>query len=177
MGDRPRITLNLSIADKVAEGFGWILLCTIWILTVLNYQALPEIIPIHYNAAGVPDGFGKKATILMLPLVATGLFLGLTVLNKYPHVFNYPIEITQENALKQYTSATRLLRYLKIILLLIFGGILLETIGYAHGKADGLGTWFLPLTLGLIFIPIVYVVFKAVSGKQHTQKKENQHVK
>ena len=31
----------------------------------------------------------------------------------------------------------------------------------ANEQADGLGIWFLPMTLGLIFIPLIYFVVKS----------------
>jgi uncharacterized membrane protein len=130
----------------------------IWVLTITSYSNLPETIPTHYNGAGQADGFGGKATILTLPLIATILFIGLTVLNKFPHVFNYPTEITQDNAFRQYIYATRLIRYLKLIIVFIFGLIEFKTIQNANGEADGLGVWFLPLTMGVIFIPMIYFI-------------------
>jgi len=157
MNKRPKIALELNQTDRILEIIGWILLIGIWILTLANYFGLPETIPIHFNAAGEADGFGNKITILALPILSTLLFVAMTILNKYPHVFNYPTKITQENALSQYTGATRILRYLKLIIVIIFGGIVFMTIQNVNGKADGLGTWFLPLTIIMIFMPIVYL--------------------
>ena len=97
---------------------------------------MPATIPTHYNGAGQADGFGGKITILTLPLIATVLFVGMTFLNKYPHIFNYPTNITQDNVLRQYTNATRLIRYLKLIIVFIFGLIAFKTIQNANGEAD-----------------------------------------
>jgi len=161
MEERPKIKLELSTADKTFEIIGWLLIISVWGLTITNYANLPETIPTHYNGAGQADGFGGKATILTLPLIATVLFGGLTILNKFPHIFNYPTNITQDNALRQYTNATRMIRYLKLIIVVIFGLIAFKTIQNANGQADGLGIWFLPMTLGLIFIPLIYFVVKS----------------
>lgn len=146
------------MADKIIEIAGWILIVTVWVLIIKNYSSLPATIPTHYNAAGQADGFGGKATILTLPIIATILFVGLTILNKFPHVFNYPIDITQDNAFRQYTNATRLTRYLKLIITFIFGMIVLKTIQMANGETNGLGVWFVPLTMALTFIPVIYFV-------------------
>jgi uncharacterized membrane protein len=166
MEERPKIKLELTTADKIFESIGWFLIIAIWGLTITNYSNLPDTIPTHYNGAGQADGFGGKATILTLPLIATILFIGLTILNKFPHVFNYPTNITQDNAFRQYTNATRLIRYLKLIIVFIFGLIAFKTIQNANGKADGLGVWFLPMTMGLIFIPLIYFVIKSFKTKQ-----------
>jgi uncharacterized membrane protein len=159
--ERPKITLIPTNADKLVELLGWIMLLAIWALTISQYSTLPDTIPTHFNGAGQADGFGSKATILSLPVIASLLFIGLTLLNRYPHSFNYPTAITQDNALRLYTLATRMLRYLKLVLVLVFGGIEFMTIQHATGKAAGLGAWFLPLTLVLVFLPLVYFVINS----------------
>ena len=160
--ERPKIKLIPTSADKLMELLGWIMLLAIWGLTITHFSDLPDTIPTHFNATGEADGFGSKASIIGLPLIATLLFIGLTVLNRYPHIFNYPSPVTQDNALRLYTLATRMLRYLKLVLLVVFGGIELMTIQHATGKGAGLGVWFLPLTLVLVFLPLIYFVVKSV---------------
>lgn len=161
MNDRPKIKLELTTTDKIFEILGWTSILAVWVLTVISYTNLPDTIPIHYNIAGDADGFGGKDTILTLPLIATVFFVGMTILNKFPHVFNYPTNITADNALRQYTNATRLIRYLKLIFVVIFGLIAVQTIRNANGQTSGLGVWFLPLILGVIFIPLTYYVIKS----------------
>jgi len=156
MYERPKIKLELTPIDIVLEILGWTSILAIWVLTITNYSSLPDTIPIHWNGAGKADGFGGKAYILPLPIISTILFIGMTILNKYPHAFNYPTNISEENALSQYTNATRLIRYLKFIVVIIFGLIVLQTISYVNGNPSGLGVWFLQLTLGLIFIPLIF---------------------
>jgi uncharacterized membrane protein len=159
--DRPKIKLFPSTADKLVDLLGWLILIALWAITIINYSSLPDTIPTHFNAAGEADGFGTKVSIIALPVIATLLFIGLTVLNRYPQSFNYPTTITKDNALRQYTLATRMLRYLKLVLVLVFGGIEIMTIQNATGKAAGLGVWFLPLTLVLVFLPLIYFVGKS----------------
>jgi len=160
MEKRSKIKLELTGIDKAIEIAGWLSVSVIWVFTVINYNNLPDIIPIHFNAVGEADGFGEKTNILTLPIIATIIFVGLALLNKYPHIFNYPTNITKENAQRQYTIATKLIRYLNLITVLIFGYIAFTTIQNAKGQVDGLGVWFLPLSMGIVFIPIIYAIVK-----------------
>ena len=162
---RPKIRIKLTTADKAMELIGWFALITIWIIVISSYSNLPDTIPIHYNAVGKADGFGNKINILILPLVATILFVGMTIANKFPHIFNYPIKITEQNAFRQYTNATRMMRFLKLILVLIFGLITFKTTQSTGGNSSGLGIWFLPLTMGLIFIPLIHFINKSFRTK------------
>ena len=163
---RPKIKLIPTTADKLVDLLGWVILLALWALTITHYSTLPGTIPTHFNAAGEADGFGSKASIIGLPVIATLLFFGLTVLNRFPHIFNYPSTVTQDNALRLYTLATRMLRYLKLVLVVVFGGIEFMTIQNATGKAAGLGVWFLPLTLVLVFLPLIYFVVKSVQANK-----------
>ena len=165
MNKRPRIKLQLNQTDKVLEIIGWISVFGIWALPLINYFDLPEIIPIHFNGAGKADRFGNKTHIFVLPIISTLLFIGLTILNKHPHIFNYPSQITKENAVDQYTNATRMMRVLKLVIVVLFGLIVFRKIQIVNGHADGLGTWFLPLTMGMIFIPMLYFLIKSLKKK------------
>ena len=138
-----------------------IIVVSSWLLLFLNYSELPEIIPTHYNASGEIDGVGEKSSLIHLPTVATIIYIVLTLLARYPHLFNYSPEITEENAVRQYTIASAMVRYLKCSIVLIFFLIMFKTIQSIEGSSEGLGQWFLPLVLGLVFVPILYFLVKS----------------
>ena len=163
--ERPKLKIQLSPMDQVFELLGWGVLLALWVWTGTSYSSLPDSIPTHFNAAGEADGFGRKASIVGLPVIVTLLYIGLTLLNRFPHIFNFPTPITQDNALRQYTNATRMIRNLKLILVLVFAGISFQTIKQANGEAAGLGVWFLPVTLGAIFLPLLYFVINSIKEK------------
>jgi uncharacterized membrane protein len=158
METRPKINISLSPLDKILEAIGKVLIIIIWGLALFVFFKLPTIIPTHFNAAGQPDGHGNKLTILILPIIATLLYFGLTKLNQSPQSFNYITPISEENAEKQYTIATRMLRILKIALLIIFSYLILFTYLTTIGFTNGLGVGFLPFTLGVALIPIIFYI-------------------
>ena len=128
------------------------------VLPFLYYTDLPDTIPIHYGADGKADGYGSKLTIFLLPAIGTLLFAGLTMLNKYPHLFNYPHEITEENKERSYRSAQSMISALKLLVTLIFTYITFVTIRKSGSDTASLGTLFLPLTFFMIFGLIAYYV-------------------
>ncbi|RYZ95691.1 MAG: DUF1648 domain-containing protein [Sphingobacteriaceae bacterium] len=166
-GTHPKIKLKLATIDLVLEVLGWLSLALLWVLTIVNYPGLPETVPIHFNASGKADGYGSKATILLLPAISTVLYLAMTAINKYPHLFNYGgVKITMVNALFHYTNSTRLFRVLKIKIVLIFTVIVHYTNSMAMGQDSGLGKWLLPFILGMIFIPIVFYIIYTLRNKR-----------
>ncbi|MEO0312620.1 MAG: hypothetical protein RIQ89_2277 [Bacteroidota bacterium] len=121
MGDnkRPKIKLEWSKVDYFIEWLGWLMLMGLWLLVLINHPSLPEIIPTHFNFSGHIDGYGSKQLIFNMPVLATVLFVGMTWLNKFPHLFNYPVKITTENAHSQYKIGTRLIRWLKLMVVVV----------------------------------------------------------
>lgn len=157
--------IETTSTDKTLEILGWTFLFAIWIWTIENYTNLPDTIPIHYDGTGQADGFGDKSKLLNLPFIATLLYIVITILNQFPHIFNYATPITSDNILKQYTNATRTLRVLKLIIVVIFGIITIQTIRRVNGEENGLGHWLLPLAIGLIFFPLLYFLIKSFTAK------------
>jgi uncharacterized membrane protein len=154
MEARPKIQVQLSKFDKALESISVGVLVAMICLSIYAFFTLSDIIPTHFNSSGKPDDYGGKATILILPLVISIIYFGLSKLNQYPHIFNYATVITEANAAYQYQLATRLIRMMKLALLLIFTIIILMAYLTAIGISEGLGFWFLPFAVGLIIIPL-----------------------
>ncbi len=165
---RPKIKLPITSVDRGVEIVGVLLIIAVWFYTASCYRQLPETVPIHFNGAGEADRFGNKKHLFELPLIATIIYAALSVLNKYPHLFNYPTRITQENAKRQYQLATRLLRYLKLLIVLIFGGIVWLVFQSTGNNNHTMHTWFLPIVIALIALPLLAYMIASVR-KSSTQ--------
>ncbi|MEQ8237833.1 MAG: hypothetical protein RIA69_01405 [Cyclobacteriaceae bacterium] len=69
---------------------------------IYYFNELSDIIPRHFNAASESVGFSQKNIIWTLPAMGLVMYIGVFFFNKYPHIFNYPNEMTNENAERQY---------------------------------------------------------------------------
>jgi uncharacterized membrane protein len=166
MEDRPRIKLIISELDKSLESIALAVLLIMWGLTLYSFIKSPTTVPTHFNASGHVDDYGNRTTILILPILATVLYFGLTWINKYPHVFNYMTTITKDNAERQYTIATRMIRFLKLVILVIFTLIILFTYLTTVGITNGLGVWFLPVVIGLTLIPTIILLTQSLKNRK-----------
>jgi len=158
--EKPILKIPLTGFDKAIEAIVIILLLAFWIFTLTNYRTLPEIIPTHFVANGKADGYGLKWTILTLPSVATLFYVGLSVLAKYPHKFNYATTITVENAPRLYTIATQMLRVMKLAIILVLFLMEYETVQLALAIPDPLSNWYMMIDFTLIFVPLFYFLIK-----------------
>jgi len=163
--ERPQIIIPFTATDKIVEAINVIALIAFWTMLFINYSKLPDIIPIHYNAAGKVDNFWQKISLFILPIIASVIFVGFSYLSKIPHIFNYIVDISIENAKNQYTIATKMLRYLKLSVTCVFFLIFYKTVQIVDGKTEFLGKYFLILTLAIIFLPILYFLILSVRSK------------
>lgn len=113
--------------------------------------------------------------ILILPALSTVIYFSLTQLNKYPHIFNYTTKIIEDSTQKQNTIATRMLRFLRLAILLIFSLATLFTYLTATSVTNGLGAWFLPFTFGLLLIPIIIILCQSFKKKNEVDWQARRH--
>jgi uncharacterized membrane protein len=165
MDERPVIKLKMQRTDKIIEITGYVLLIGLWVFAIVSYRTLPDVIPIHFDVRGEADGFGDKGAVFGLPAMAVIMFVFLSFAGRKPHTFNYLETITPENAERQYRIATRMMRVLKVIILLIFGLIEVSSFLAAKGYKDGMGIWMLPVFFTLIFTPVAYFLVQAAKEK------------
>ncbi len=156
MHPKPHIQPVRSSFDKIFQMAAVLLLLSLWMLVLYAWLTLPAIIPIHFNGMGKADGFGSKATLLLLPVFATLIFAAISWLNRHPQFLNFPVPVAQHNAARQYKLATRMLRCLLAGILIVFHCIVWLTYLTAKGIANPLGAWLLPLILLLLIAPVVY---------------------
>ena len=122
-----------------------LLIALMWGFTLFHFNDLPEQIPIHYNAKGIPDGFDTRIHIWGLPLIATLLFLLLAGLQKRTGIQQIELQ---------------LLQWMQLLIQGTFTYIQLQTFFVAVNKSNGLGSWFLPVVVISFLAPIFWVIKK-----------------
>lgn len=165
MEQRPKLDIPLTPLDRVIEVISLLIMVALWCFTLFSYFKLPEIIPIHFDVSGNINKWGNKNTLIFLPVTATVIFIGLTILNKHPDIFNYPGKVTTANAAQQYTLATRMLRALKLSIAVIFSLISVFAYFAALRKTEKWGPWLLPTVVTIILLPVLYFIFKMLASK------------
>lgn len=158
--NRPRIKIQPTTTDWGLEVVGLLGIIFTIGFTVTWYKELPDTIPRHFNASGQPDGFSEKSILYTLTVIPIVVYVILTIGLRFPHVFNYAFEITEENAERQYKNATQMVRIIKTILVMIFGYLTYATIKNGLGEMQGLGTWFTPTALVSVLGAVGYFVYQ-----------------
>ncbi|HBC45615.1 MAG TPA: hypothetical protein DEO84_10295 [candidate division Zixibacteria bacterium] len=132
--DIPRSPLENTLALLSIVG---VILCVY--LPWRYWGVLPDRIPTHFDFAGKPNGWGSKGALLILPIIEFVLFMVLSIVQRFPEVYNYPVKITEANARRQYTLARSLLAWLSFEIVWFFTYIEWKSIQAALGQTQGLG--------------------------------------
>lgn len=162
---RPHLTVPLRPLDWLLEAVAAAASLAMIALPALFWSDLPPRVPIHFNVSGQPDGWGGRATLLVLPAVGVLVFGGLTLIARSPHRFNYVVDITPENAAAEYAAGARLLRALKAGVAILLADLLRRAIRVATGGAETLGASFTFVLVAVIGGPII-CYFTALVGRR-----------
>lgn len=162
---RPRIRIQLTPTDWVVEVAAAAVLIFLLLSVARYYPLLPEQIPIHFNLVGQADGWGAKSTVLFLAGMMVMLYAVLTVLSRLPHIGNYPVEITQENAARVYGVASSMARWLKLELLCMCSYLTWMMIQVGLGRAKDLGASALLVFLGMMCATMVVMIVRFYRAK------------
>lgn len=155
----PQLPVQWSPVDLVLEAIAAVGLAGQIGLLLPKLPRLPEQVPVHFDFAGRPDRMGPRATLTVLPLVSLVAFVLLTVVARLPHLANYPVAITPDNAARQYRLATILLTLVKTEMVWLVGFLGWRAARVALGEATGLGRYFLPVFLAVLAgTPLLWVI-------------------
>lgn len=164
-GIRPVLNLPASPAETVLGLIAAAGVVFAIVTLVVHWAALPERVPTHFGPSGRPDAWGSKTSLLLLAAFSIVLYAGLTVLARYPHKYNYPVRITEENAPRQYLLARAFIGWLKVEVVWLLGYIERKTIQVALGEAQGLGVSSLWILLALLFATLGLYLLNAYRAR------------
>lgn len=122
---------------------------------ILSWNNLSDKVPGHYNAQGVVDRWASKGELIILPIISWIMYLGLTIIEQFPSIWNTSVKVTKDNQISVYSATKNMLLTLKLILVLNFVYLTLNSI-----MGTDLWAWHLPLLMILTFGTIIYFLVK-----------------
>ena len=111
-----RATRYQRIAGVLAPA---ILLASILYILIV-WHTLPERIPSHYNMAGEIDGYGSRATLLLMPVIGLVVDLSVALAGRFPKSWNTGVRINSLNRVRVYRLVRDLMADLRLACALIF---------------------------------------------------------
>lgn len=153
--ERPRLRPEMTGLDRALHLLSLSVVVGISVRVISVMPDIPDSIAVHFDASGEADGFGSKYLLWVMPGAALLMYVLLTVLQRFPHTYNYAWPITAANARVQYMLAMGLLSWMRLHTTLIMaytGWVMADA---ADGTSGSLGIWFLPVALGTMALTLV----------------------
>ncbi len=152
---RPILKIPKTRSEKVWNYIGVIIfLFSIFYIAVMWWK-LPEEIPVHFNGMGEVDRWGSKIELIILPFIGVFLWIIMSLLEKAPHMHNFPARLNEQNVEAFYLNSRKMLNVVKNFCLILFACISFQMVRIALGETTSIGWWFLPIVIIGIFIPII----------------------
>lgn len=152
--------LKKSVYNIVTNLMCVLLLAGVAVYLIVNWGAIPDQIPGHYNVEGVIDRWGSKSELLIIWVVGLLLYLGMTAIERFPQIWNTGVQVTRENKEMVYGMLQKMISTLKLIITADFSFL---TINSALSRE--LPLWFLPVFLILTFGTILFFSIKLVRAR------------
>jgi uncharacterized membrane protein len=159
MNRRPILSIPMTTTEKTIKILSVLMIAIQFFYVIYTWNDLPAKVPTHFNAAGKVDGWGEKGSLWLLPTLGLLLFVGMSFLERVPHVYNYPVMITDENAPHIYLESRRLLVIINFEMTLFFLLISCEGVKVAFGH-ESIGVWMVPVFMVVVLGTIVISLFR-----------------
>lgn len=159
MKKQPKIIMPGSVLETFLNTVSVLIFFVMLVYLFVQYSTLPDQVPGHYNAAGEADRWGGKSELFLLPIIGAALWVGMTVFEKYPHIYNY-MNLKEENTVAQYKNAQLMINALKNEIVILFSFISVQTVRVASGAEDGLGIVFMSIFLVVVLGTVLYFMWR-----------------
>ena len=147
---------------KILQRFTLLLGIITIILPIVFWNRIPEVIPSHYNAAGIADQYSDKGILIFL-LFMVALLMGIMSIA----VYYVKQEMTSKYA-KEASASQMGAAYIMLVLMNFSIQCIFAYITYCSATSNELGSFFLIFALILVFVPIVaFVIYGYQNGKKN----------
>ena len=133
--------------SRVSTIISAIMLLTYIIVLISIWSRIPDTVPTHFNAAGVADSYGSKRNLAFEPVLAAFLLLFLSLMERIPAIWNFPVAVTEENRERLY----------KIAMIMMDVGV--------SSLVEGYPIWAMYMMLGVKMILIIVSIVQMVRAK------------
>ena len=162
---RPRIDVPKTLPDYIGQVLAFGGTAAGVMLLLIIWGDLPEEIPRHFGITGHPAEWSDRWSAVVGIAIAVLIYVGLTLLARVPHIYNYPWPITEQNATIQYRLARSLVIWLNAVCVLMMVSIVWSQARVALGDTDRVNPFMIMGFIIAIHVVLVLFVYRAYRCK------------
>lgn len=151
--------MDKKILHRLLLVLGLLILLGSIVFIAVRWSVTPDVIAIHFNAAGQIDGWGKKATVLILPIIGLLVYGSVCFVSLLPtNLWNTPGNRPVRNA----ETARIMMALMGFFLALAFAYMTVCSV-----LCVPLGRWFMPVFIAGLALPFIgFLIFSLLPGKK-----------
>jgi uncharacterized membrane protein len=128
-------------------------------------ERLPDRVPTHFDVSGQPNAWGSADFLWFLPIVATGVYVLLTVLGSIRfRRYNLPVRVTEANLPFIQDQTILMMAWIKCEILSLFVYVQWSIVQSARNGAFRLSPLLIPVFLAVIFSTVGWHLVALVRG-------------
>ncbi len=145
-----KIKIERNWLDTVTEAVSLVCLVGVVVFLALVWNNLPDQLPAHYNFAGEVTRWGSKNIVLFLPALSWVIFGMISLIERFPQVWNTGVRVTDANRTQVYRVLKNLIQVVKALVVAVFAYLTVIT-----ALQISLPPWFLLAFLLVLFFSIM----------------------
>ena len=149
-----------TVFDYVLDIVCWALTIGIPVYLLINWNQIPDSIPMHYDAMGNVDRWGDKGELIVLPIITLIMCLAISIIERFPQIWNTGVKITEENQERVYRALKNMVKITKLIVIADFSFMTIYSL-----LARDLPVLFTPVVLVLVFGNLIFWIIKLIKVK------------
>jgi hypothetical protein len=159
-GARPKLHIPRTRTEIALEVVGLAAMAALVVFALRAWSTLPQSVPVHFGVNGQVDAWGGRDSLLALLGLSVAFYAGLSVLERFPHVYNYPVPVTTANAARLYVLGRQLIVAVKVILSASFAALFAAVVLISRGQLATLTGWYLPTIVVSLGIVLAFTIVK-----------------
>ncbi|WP_179134425.1 DUF1648 domain-containing protein [Oceanobacillus timonensis] len=161
----PVLKLKMTFIEKLLNVVGILSFSGVMMYMIYTWNAVPNLVPGHYNVSGEVTRWGGREELFILLAVGVLLWIGMTVLERFPHVHNYK-NLTEANIKGQYINSRMMMNVLKNEIAILFPFIIWNDIRVARGFSSYMNTWSLIIIVLILTGTLVFFIVRSNRQKR-----------
>ena len=118
-----KIEIRKNVLDVIETVVSLLCIVGAVVYLFLAWGSIPDRVPGHYNALGEVDHWSGKNRLIVLPIISWLIFGFITLVERYPQIWNTGITVTEQNRERVYRLLKNLIALVKMYVLLMFASL------------------------------------------------------
>ncbi|HTV07877.1 MAG TPA: DUF1648 domain-containing protein [Candidatus Aquilonibacter sp.] len=119
------------------------------VLLINGWRRMPAVIPMHFKASGVPNGYGPKLELLIVEAIGVLVYFVLLAVGQMPQRFNLSAKTDDPDRPRQEKLAMEMVGWLRLEVAWLFAYLMWAEVEIARHAQTGLGSWVVPTVVAV----------------------------